>query len=411
MVHRHATTIAMSVFGLIAFSRSPYILTSGRFWAEEGSTYFYKVLADGSVAGLTFVYQRAGYLHLLANVGTWLASLIPLSTAPLATSWLSFSVVLLLLWIVLAWPSSLIVTRPIRILTASLLLLGASAQPEVWLNTINSQTYLGVIAVVLLLVSYDDLTRARYAVSLGALLVAGLSGLYAAVLAPLYWARAWREKTSRSWAHAGVVTAALVTQLLVVLSASTSGELADTKLSLPSAADLLRTTGGLHLSSVVLGRETSWSLVSSGIDGSGRADFVILLVAVGVLAGLVYLLAQSTSRWVPLTLLGAFVLNEALVQFGAHGSAGGRYSVVPVAIVTLALAHGAEAKPGRHRAVVIGVLITLIIIGLGEFWTDAPTLLACQNCPSWAREVELWQADPSTELRIWPYPVWTMRLP
>ena len=47
----------------------------GRFWAEEGGTYFRQMqLSTTGIEGLWFVYGRAGYLNLAANIPTWLAA-------------------------------------------------------------------------------------------------------------------------------------------------------------------------------------------------------------------------------------------------------------------------------------------------------------------------------------------------
>ena len=67
----------LALFDLLAILRSPHLLLNGRFWAEEGSVHFAHAHTEGGFAGLTFVDQRAGYLNLLPNVGTWLATFVP----------------------------------------------------------------------------------------------------------------------------------------------------------------------------------------------------------------------------------------------------------------------------------------------------------------------------------------------
>jgi hypothetical protein len=175
---RVGTTGWLAVLAVLAFLRSPHVLLEGRFWAEEGSIHFAHAYAEGGIAGLTFIDQRAGYLNLIPNVGTWLATLVPLSVAPLVTTWLAFGVLLFVLWIAVAWPSDLLPTPGARLIAAGLLLFGPAAHPEVWLNTINSQTHLGIAGILLAFVRLDDLSRRRFHLSVTGLVVAALSGLY-----------------------------------------------------------------------------------------------------------------------------------------------------------------------------------------------------------------------------------------
>ena len=401
----------LAFFGLLAFLRSPYILLAGRFWAEEGSTYFAHAYSDGGIGSLGFVYQRAGYLHLFANVGTWLATLVPLAAAPLMTAWLAYLVVFLLLWMILAWPSELLPSRASRLAAAGLLLFGPVAEPEVWLNTINAQTYLGLVAIILLFVRIEDINRVRYGLSMAALLIAGLSGLYAAILAPLFVLRAYMTRTVRTTIHALVLSGAAIVQGAVIVLSQSSGSLVETKFVWPGLTELTATLGGLHLTSIFIGRQESARLVESVYNDSSAALISVLLMSVLVVLVIGRLVRGSSVRVLGL-LLAAFVLTEALVQIGSHGSASSRYTVVPVAIASLALSHGAGLATSQiRRGFALGVIIVALLAGLAEFWTHSPSALTCLDCPDWQQQIEQWQLDPSRDIAIWPYPRWTMTLP
>ncbi|MEM9468486.1 MAG: hypothetical protein AAGA90_24170, partial [Actinomycetota bacterium] len=171
-LERIGTRALFAVLTVLVVIRAPYVVLNGRFWAEEGTIHFAHAHDEGGIAGLTFIDQRAGYLNLVPNIGTWIASLVPLSIAPLVTTWLAVFVLLLLLWITLAWPSDLLPTPTARLVAAGLLLFGPAAHPEVWLNTINSQTHLGILGIVLLFVRLDDLTSRQFGVGVASLLAA-----------------------------------------------------------------------------------------------------------------------------------------------------------------------------------------------------------------------------------------------
>lgn len=405
-VERLGTRSWFALLAALAFLRSPHVLLEGRFWAEEGTIHFAHASTEGGIAGLTFIDQRAGYLNLVPNVGTWLASLVPLSMAPLITTWLAFGVLLFLLWITLAWPSELLVTKTSRLLAAGLLLFGPAAHPEVWLNTINSQTHLGIVGIVVLFVRLDDLTQRQFGVSIAGLIVATLSGLYTVVLSPLFVWRAYRDRSRRTILHAAVVTGATAFQGVVVLVSRTSGSLEDSKLSIPSPTELLATLGGLHVSPVFLGRSESEVLAANVIDTGGV--WVLTVIVTGVLAvGAIALAVRESSVPLLAPLGGAFVLTEVLVQLGAWGVADARYAVVPLAIASLLLAHGVGASTtALGRGVAIGLVAVASLTGAAEYWTEKRIALSCIECPDWDAEVDAWEADPTHELQIWPYPPW-----
>ena len=79
---------------LASFSRAPYLLVHGRFFAEEGTMYF-SHMKHGSV---WFVARPVGYIYAFCNIATSLATHVPLERAPLVTAWLSLGVIALLIW-------------------------------------------------------------------------------------------------------------------------------------------------------------------------------------------------------------------------------------------------------------------------------------------------------------------------
>ena len=142
--------------------------------------------------------------------------------------------------------------------------------------------------------------------------------------------------------------------------------------------------------------------------GRHRGAVVVTILALG--------LWRSGRRRVPLLLVAALIIVEVLVQVGSiGGGVGGRYSVVPIAILTLMAIYGATMATGRGVRIAASVLLASSLLwGLAGFWTENPTTLRCVGCPDWAEEVEQWQAGDSDELLIWPYDAespWIIRLP
>jgi hypothetical protein len=389
---------------LVAASRAPYVLGHGRFWAEEGVKHFRDAWTTSFPGDLLFVYPNARYYNLLPNVGTWIASEVPLRHAPLVTSWLSFGVIAWMIWVTLAWPSELLPNVGARVAAAVLLVVGTLAEPVVWLNTLHVQIYLAVIVLLLLFVRIEELGRVRYSAHLVTLAIAGLSGLYAAALAPLYCVRAFQERSRRRIMSAAVISSTALVQVVVVLGGESTEHVESVKATNPGFEELVRTILVWHFSAFAFGQDNARELMKRARGGSALTWLVVVVFTIGVIAFLVLLLRRAPRARVPLLLGGAFVLIEVLVQLGSFGEAGGRYAVLPIAILILLVVHGAAtAPPGWLRTGAIAACGVVFVFGVLQFWTRQPARLRCDRCPEWDRQVEQWEADPDDPLVIWPY--------
>ena len=397
----------------IALTRSSYILLTGRFWAEEGSVHFAHMHGEGSPLDLFFVPTRTGYLNLFANAATWTAAALPLEHAPLVTAWASLAVLLLVLWVALAWPSELLPVAWARLAAATLLLVGTLALPEVWLNAINAQVYLGILVVLLLFTIPSELVRWRFVTTVLMLAGACLSGAYAAVMAPLFVVRAVIDRSSRRIMMAAVTTAALLVQVGAYVDAEqTATGVAESRIGVPGLGTTISDIAMRQFVPLVLGQPGSARLDESARvlhDGLGAA------IALGLGVLLVALIVDSTRRLTAALLVGALIAVETFVFVTALGSrVDGRYTVVPLGILTLALVFGAataEHRPLRLTAMAVSGVV--LLAGLGQFWLHRPTELRCQGCPAWTAELAAWRADPSHRLFVWPYDrdeVWTVNL-
>ena len=394
----------------VAATRSPFILLHGRFWAEEGTIHFRHAFSDSSPTNMLFVYKNSGYFDLFCNAATWIAARGPLVQAPLVTVWLSFGAFAALLWVTLFWPSELLPTPFARITAAILLVVGTVAIAEVWLNSLEAQTYLAILALLLLFVPLQMLGRGRFIAGAGFLAMAALSGVYADALAPLFVIRAFQERTRRCVVHAAVLCISALVQLSIAFSLRSSGDVSSKKLVFRGVGSVTRATAGWHVAGFVFGQQNAGEFLRHSYSHIGLA--VLCVFALGVCVFLAILLAHAPNRRVPLFLLGALLLEELLVNYGAGSIPGGRFAVVPIGILTLMVVHGAAtARPTWLAS--IGVLLcgTVFLFGLSAFWTGQPRTLRCIDCPHWDAEVHRWRAGEIDRLAIWPYPTWFVRLP
>jgi hypothetical protein len=287
------------------------------------------------------------------------------------------------------------------------------AVPAVWLNTTNVQVYFGVLALLLLFVRVTRIGRAGFVVAASLLAIAGLSGVYAAMLAPLFVLRAFRERSRRMILLATVISLCALAQVIVVTQHLGSGHLADNTGHFRGFAVTTRDVAGRQVTTFLFG-----NTIASGLQARAFSGFKLLafgFFAVAVVAVLIAVTASVSRRGVAVRLVLALLLIEVLVLFGTHGRlAAGRYVVVPIAILVLMAVHGINS-PNRFAAgIAAAVCAVTFVAGIATFWTRQPATLRCIRCPEWQHEVRAWRAGKSAVLVIWPYDTgvrWVIRLP
>jgi hypothetical protein len=134
--------------------RAPQYLVAPSFWAEDGALYFAVAWNGGVLDGL--VQRPTGYVNLWANLGTWLAAwlvkagAISMTSAPRVTAVVALVAQLVPIALV-ATARSPVWGGPLRRAVAVAIVLVGARTGGMWLNTINSQYFLALAAIVVLL--------------------------------------------------------------------------------------------------------------------------------------------------------------------------------------------------------------------------------------------------------------------
>ena len=300
----------------------------------------------------SFVYGHSGYFDVFTNAGTWLASQVSITWAPLVTVWLSFAVIVSLLWVTLYWPSELLPSTGARHHRRGPAVVGTLAIPEVWLNSLEAQVYLALLTVLLLFVSLARLTRTQFVFGAVILATAGFSGVYADLLAPVFIVRAVMERTRRSIVYA-VVSGVCRDPTGSGRTASYLGRNGGTKLVVRGRAPS-RGTSRAITSSASYGPTTPDHAPPRSHDVRDRSLFVLRDPRRSHCRAVP--LARTADRRIALALAAAFLIVEVGVNIGAGADAGGRFAVVPIGILILMLVHatfrGAEGCTDRWGRIV-----------------------------------------------------------
>ncbi|MGE3841854.1 MAG: hypothetical protein AB7I50_09730 [Vicinamibacterales bacterium] len=196
----------------ILFARKPDAWLNPQLWAEDGAIF----VRDAWLRGLAAIVEPyAGYLHLLPRFVAAVARNLPVALVPrvfLAGSLLP----VIALAALLSSPRLPLHSRDRLILMAVAVL--PPMPGEVLLNTTNAQWILGFVFVTLLFVE-DDARRHRAWGDAALLSLAGLTGPFSLVLAPLHIARAFLQPRRANVIRAvAVALAASVQGLLLARS-------------------------------------------------------------------------------------------------------------------------------------------------------------------------------------------------
>lgn len=391
---------------MIVFSRQPGLLADPRFWAEEGLVHMVNAFHNPVLDALIYV-NVTGYLVLVANIGTVLAAnLLPLPWSPYATMACAA--------LIHALPALLIASAqhpnwsPGQRVALILMTLVIGPSGETWLNTINSQFVLVVVAALLLITQH----RAQWWRLLLCITVP-LASPVPAFLAPLFVLRAALSRQRRHGLEAVcyLAGAAMAASIAVWYSHHHAQFEAVDRLGKDLFPDIIaiahvlavKTTGflggGDWGSQLVYG----WLLMAQE-QGS---------VAYGSLAIALALPPFMLGAW------AAFRRPAALMMFAACGlvlglimifagegpstqlapTAGRRY-LFPINVLlmlTITLGFWPVRKPGQ-LSVAYGGLALVLAINAGAFWL-VPT---GQTGPSWRAQTQAWGEDPTRPVQFWP---------
>ena len=211
------TSAKLYTFMLVAYAmavlvRMPDILIKRRFWAEEGEVYFHNAWNERWYDALFAVHS--GYLNLSASLATLLAAhLVPLEFAPLVSTGFALFVQLCPAFLLITGRVEWLQSRVILLL-ALLLLLACNNTGEVWLNSITSQFHLGLCTALIL--ALPTVGGWLGAFRVGLLVLAPLSGPASIFLIPLFFLRAWLDRSRARLIQGGLLAACGGLQVLMV---------------------------------------------------------------------------------------------------------------------------------------------------------------------------------------------------
>lgn len=392
---------AIVASGLVIFGRAPQLFFEPRLWAEEVTVYLERGLALSWAEGLWL--SDSGYINLLANmVGVLAAHTVPLAYAPVIALVVSF--VIMLLPVVLVMTAENVWENVWAQAAAVAVILLAVPNQEVWLNSITSQFHLSLCAGIILALPAARSVRVRWLhrVVVG---LAAIGGAASVLLAPLFWVRAWQEKSKERVLQAAVLSSVVIIQLLVAAQYGLGNHAIK---FVPGLAWLTLMIKDVLLP--FLGSEATGNLISTltrlalaGISAVVIAGFLALWSS--KLSGVRWLLAAALALGL-MSLIFSLDAPPRLVS----ALVGNRYFMAPNVLWQLALVAWVFRPKVRWptaRSVGGAVLAWLLLVGAWEY-VHVDQLFF--EGPSWRAEIQAWQSDQSRLIHLWPRP-WTWQIP
>jgi hypothetical protein len=417
---RHRRSIPFVFLSLIAAAhiiRAPRLFVDPRFWAEEGTVWFQHAVIYSPLSTLLFIFHESGYFNLFANLSAVLASvwasLFGLEFAPIVTTICALFAQLLCFVFILWGRSRLTDAWWKRILACFIVLLSPVAVGEIWLNSINSMSYLGLIALLLLFQDPDGWTAWKRWGVRGLLIVCGLTGVYSAVLFPLFVLAFLLYRTREHLYQAAILGLCFTTQVGSMLLVRAGSGLNLSRFSRVSLDSALVNVFFNHVATPCLGAPGARLL----FHWFGMDDALVAAAAVPrggglVLAGwfsflviaLVFVFVCRRLTWVEALLVSCFVLYAVLTAVASlNGIPHSRYAYLPGTIMLLLLLVAVASAPARWVRIACGATLTIsLTYGMAMYRRD-PSFSAEQwGAPSWSREVAEWRHNPHHPLRVWP---------
>ena len=391
---RHACGIALVLLLVGAVLRCPPIVLRGRVWAEESNVML------GRNWSLTFAHTlgvtQFGYYSLWNNF--WSAVAIHLVALQFAAHlFTGTALVVLLLTGYLVYQAEFLRTPGVKF-AAVLALLVTTGDVESWLNLINSQFAFGLWSAVILCCDASRL-QVRRGLALG---LAVLSGPITVLLAPLFFARAWRWRTRGALVQAGIVLAGSVAQLSLAATAKTGNRKLHLTPSIIGPVVLVK--------DVVMPLFSRPAAILAGrvvLRNTGEPVPLCWLVLLCAAAALVWLFRRNR---VCLVLLGTALwlgMLQCLLSLGgtlldAQPGFGERYAYVPDALLMLALLAAVSTQRGSRLTVARWLLGGALLAGTIDFLWLPLRVPSSYDAPSWYTQGVAWQTDERVPLQPTP---------
>ncbi len=410
----HHRPILLSFVLILIVLKGPMLLVQPRLWAEE-SFYLAYALKHSVFDGLLWSRESIGYYMLTANAPAVIAALvakkISLEYAPFVTTYFSLIVQVTPFAILVYGKSHLFRNRVLMTIACVLMLVPATNFGEIWFNTINAKNWTGLVAFIILFEDTSKWSKRKTWFFRWVLLFCGLSGPYAAVLAPIFALSYFVYRERERLIQAGILAGCcLIDVALFIFEVHAGGAAHRTEVFTWDSAVV--NVFYFQASWAFLGEKSPQFCNFFGLSDAIQKSQAVPRGGQVITAAWFCMLVMTafvTTFWTKKKtlseqslLIAAFLLFASFTARTAFlGVPSNRYASLPgLALLLLVL-----TAWDHHPLVVVRTLALLLIAC--SIWNGVSDyrnffLRVSPGEPVWSEEVKKWRADPSYAPRLWP---------
>ena len=399
--------IFLSILLLIIFYRSPYIFLEGRFVAEEGFVFYRNLFLNGRLDTLFFVYNFSGYLHMWMNIVIFFSSFVDIHYAPMVTVYFPLVLLMYIFFYILNSSSYLYPTNISKYLGCMIILFSPVMTAEVWMNSLNAMSYLGIFAF--LLIFENKQFKYKY-INFLLLFISGLSGYYASALMPVFFLKYFYFRNKTNLIYFIIITCTAIIQFTITIYSKIINEIASERFFI--TYDKIINYSYNVILKPLFGRELLGKLISS-LNHNFLIWVFLVISIIGFL--ILFKIIFKKKDYVLNLIIICFIIESLLILFGSayKNFVGGRYSVCVGIIYSFIFFRIFYIYKNKTIRFLYGFII-LISLSTGflefKYLNQYPHFLSCIDCPNWKNEVNKWELDNTYHLKIWNYPNQTMKL-
>ncbi|MFL6350499.1 MAG: hypothetical protein ACJ74Z_01420 [Bryobacteraceae bacterium] len=410
----HYRPILLSLVIVLIILKAPMVLVRPRLWAEE-SFYLAYALKHSFLQGLLWSRESVGYYSLTANVPAVIAAIIAekfsLEYAPFVTTYFSLVVQIVPFAILIFGKSHLFLNRFLVTIGCLVMVVPATNSGEIWFNTINAKNWVGLAAFIILFEDMSQWSNRKTWFFRWVVVFCGLSGPYAAVLAPILALSYFVYRERERLVQAGILGGCCLIDLaLLIFEVHAGGAGLRTKVFTWDSA----VVNIFYFQAVwaFLGEKSMKVCKLFGLADAIQKSYAVprggqvitaawlCLLAVVVFIHIFWtkkkILSEQTLLVTSFLLFAGFTARSALMGIPSN-----RYASLPGLALLLLLVSAWD----RHSQIIVRVLaIILVTCALWRGMVDYRKFFdrMSPSQPVWREEVQKWRTNPSYAPAVWP---------
>jgi hypothetical protein len=413
-IRAHYRPILFFLVVVLIALKAPMMLVRPRLWAEE-SFYLSYALKHSVIQSLLWSRESVGYYLLTANLPAVIAAFatktFSLEYAPFVTTYFSFAVQLIPFAILIYGKSHLFCNRFVVTAGCLLMLLPATNFGEIWFTTIHTKNWTGLAALIILFEDMSEWSNRKTWFFRWVVLFCGLSGPYAAVLAPIfalsYFVYGERERLVQAAILAGCC---LIDVGLFIFEVHAGGAGLRTKVFTWDSAVV-----NVFYFQVVwafLGGRSMWFCKYLGLRHAIQKSYAVprggqvitaawcCVLAVAMFVNTFWvkkkMLSEQTLLVASFLLFASFTARTALLGIPSN-----RYASLPGLSILLLVVRAWDRHPRVVvRAFAVFLIACAISSGIRDYRKDF--VQGSASGPVWHEEVQKWRANASYAPAVWP---------